>query len=71
MIRVLQATTDDQIQAATDLSAEYIRWIVTAVRETYPELNIEQFIGGHDYDAAGAEIFSGNVCRPPVAYWLP
>ena len=63
MLQIIQATTDEHIQAAKQLSAEYIRWIIGAIRETYPELDIEQFISEHDYEQSGAK-FPGEYVPP-------
>jgi ribosomal protein S18 acetylase RimI-like enzyme len=63
LLQIIQATTDEHIRAAKQLSAEYITWIIEAIRETYPELDIEQFIGEHDYDESGAK-FPGEYVPP-------
>jgi ribosomal protein S18 acetylase RimI-like enzyme len=63
VIQIIPATTDEHIQAAKQLSAAYIRWIIDAIRETYPKLDIEQFIGEHDYDESGAK-FPGEYVPP-------
>lgn len=50
MIQIVPADTEAHIQSAITLSQEYVTWMIAAIREHYPELDLAEFTSEHDYD---------------------
>lgn len=50
MLKIVAADSPDLLQHAITLSQEYVTWMLAAIRENYPELNIAEFAAAHEYD---------------------
>ena len=50
MIQIVPADTEARLQSAITLSQEYVTWMVAAIGEHYPQLNLAEFTSAHEYD---------------------
>src|SRR5262245_37785282 len=50
MIEIVSAQTGERLEHVITLSHEYVRWMISEIREHYPELDIHEFTSEHDYD---------------------
>jgi ribosomal protein S18 acetylase RimI-like enzyme len=50
MVEIISADTDEWIQHVITLSHEYVTWMVAAIQEHYPQLDITEFTSEHEYD---------------------
>ena len=50
MIEIVAAQTGEALDHIITLSEEYVTWMITEIRERYPELDLSEFTSEHNYD---------------------
>lgn len=62
-MKIVRAVTDGQVQQVIALAQAYVTWVIAAVREQYPDIDLTEFIAEHDYTNMSAK-FPGEHVPP-------
>ena len=50
MIEIASAQDGKSLECLIELSQEYVRWMMSEIRERYPELDTKEFLSEHSYE---------------------